>query len=55
MKKEGQYIYQGEFRSGEMHGLGKMTYANGNVFWGEFKSGLQNGQGVLKHSDGHIH
>ena len=42
---EGTYI--GGRKNGKKHGLGKMTYANGNVYEGEWKDNKKHGKGSI--------
>ncbi|GAX09721.1 hypothetical protein FisN_19Lh191 [Fistulifera solaris] len=41
-------MYDGSFNSnGERHGLGKMTWTNGDVYEGNFENNLRNGKGTM--------
>lgn len=44
---KGEDSYVGEFKKGVPDGLGKYTWANGNVYEGEFKKGLKEGKGKM--------
>lgn len=44
--------YVGEFKDGELHGQGAMTYPNGSKYIGEFKNGKNHGHGILTLPDG---
>jgi len=44
---KGEDSYVGEFRKGLPDGLGKYTWANGNVYEGQFKKGLKEGKGKM--------
>jgi hypothetical protein len=33
-------MYEGAFKDGKMHGKGKLTGTDGNVYEGEFKDGV---------------
>ena len=39
--------YEGEIRNGLAHGLGTLTWTDGNKYEGEFKHGKLSGQGTL--------
>lgn len=47
-------LYLGQFRNGEMHGIGTIYYKDGSEYRGEFISGKKHGKGLLKDSDGHV-
>ncbi|XP_067358125.1 alsin isoform X2 [Channa argus] len=40
--------YQGQWKDGKMHGLGKYRYASGEVYDGFFQDGMRHGHGVLR-------
>ena len=43
-------VYEGQWRAGQMEGLGKMIDENGNTYIGEFKIGLRDGLGTYRFS-----
>ena len=43
---------EGEFKDGEAHGQGTLTFANGETYEGEFKDGEAHGQGTLTFING---
>lgn len=44
--------YEGSFKDSKFNGLGKMTYANNQVFYGNWDNGNRNGYGQLGFPDG---
>ncbi|XP_028998624.1 alsin isoform X2 [Betta splendens] len=40
--------YQGHWKDGKMHGLGKYRYASGEVYDGSFQDGMRHGHGMLR-------
>ncbi|NQY74905.1 MAG: hypothetical protein HRT90_09115, partial [Candidatus Margulisbacteria bacterium] len=48
-------VYDGEWKEGEMHGRGKMTYASGAVYDGERKKGKRHGRGKMTYADGEVY
>ncbi len=44
--------YMGEWKDGEFHGQGTMTYHDGNKFVGKWKDGVYHGQGTMTYHDG---
>jgi hypothetical protein len=48
----GRTKYTGEFRDGNEHGKGVMTYPDGTTYAGEFVNGKKHGQGCIKYSTG---
>ncbi|XP_058469615.1 alsin isoform X2 [Solea solea] len=40
--------YQGQWKDGKMHGLGKYRYASGEVYDGSFQDGMRHGHGMLR-------
>jgi hypothetical protein len=46
------YVYEGEFRKNEMHGLGTRTYSNGDVYTGLSANGAMNGHGKMVYGSG---
>jgi hypothetical protein len=43
--------YQGEFKSGQFHGQGKLVFVRGGFYEGEFTQGRMTGKGTLVDSD----
>ena len=39
------FRYEGEFRDGKKHGVGKLVMKDGSFYEGEFKDGEMNGKG----------
>ena len=48
-------FYDGYFKDGLYHGLGILTFENGNIYKGEFVNGLFHGSGTLTFKNGVIH
>ncbi|HBF87223.1 MAG TPA: hypothetical protein DDX39_01175 [Bacteroidales bacterium] len=48
----GWCVYEGQFKSGLMHGVGTIDYGGNEKFTGEFTDGKENGKGILYHADG---
>jgi hypothetical protein len=46
------YIYEGSFKEGLFHGLGKQYFTNSDYYVGEFKHGSRNGKGTFKFANG---
>ena len=46
---EGIDKYEGDFYKGLPDGIGKYTWANGNIYTGEWKAGKRNGEGYFKY------
>jgi hypothetical protein len=44
--------YEGEFKDGEINGIGKLTMVNGNKYEGEFKNGEMSGNGKYTWASG---
>jgi hypothetical protein len=44
--------YNGKLVNGAPHGMGKLTWPNGDVYDGNFKFGKRNGQGKRINTDG---
>ena len=38
-------VYEGQWNKGLKHGVGKLTFPNGNFFVGQYLHGLKHGQG----------
>jgi len=49
---DGMMTYEGEFRDGRRHGLGKQIYASGDVYDGGWENGRQHGRGVYHFTNG---
>jgi len=50
--KETHSVYKGDVKNGVPHGIGDLTYPDGEKYVGEFKDGIQNGQGTDIFPDG---
>ena len=50
--KDGSWKYTGNFENGQLNGVGKITYANGDTYNGAWINGLYNGYGTLTKQDG---
>ena len=37
-----------------MHGIGKLTYANGDIYEGSFVDGKKSGSGLLRYKDENV-
>ena len=46
--------YEGELSFGKRHGMGKLTFPNGNVYEGEFVRGEITGKGKYTYADGNV-
>lgn len=46
---------QGEFKDGQKHGLGVLTYKNCKRFEGEFYKNKKNGKGRFHYNDGKMY
>ena len=44
--------YDGDFLESEMHGLGNLTFKNGDIYQGQFSKGLLNGQAIITFGEG---
>ena len=44
--------YEGEIKNGIAHGLGTLTWTDGNKYEGEFKEGKKHGHGKYTYSNG---
>ena len=54
--KDRQTRYEGEWKDGAMHGIGKMTYPNGDVYFGTFARNNKHGNGSYTYkSNGDIY
>jgi len=40
--------YVGEFKNDEPHGIGVLTFLNGDIYEGEFQNGDPEGKGIFK-------
>ena len=49
------YVYDGELKNGQYHGLGQLTYSPFSNYNGQWHHGLQHGHGRLVHKDGWIY
>ena len=47
-----QNVYEGEFRTGLKHGMGKLQMVNGDMYTGEFAKGLYHGKVIGNELDG---
>lgn len=47
-------VYEGEALDSTPHGVGKMTYQNGDQYHGEFRHGKRCGLGEMKFIDGRL-
>lgn len=47
--------YVGDWKKGQPHGEGTMTYINGNKYVGQWNAGKKDGQGLMYYSDGSIY
>ena len=47
--------FEGEFKNGKMHGLGKYTWSDGSFYEGELKDGKRHGAGLFVRSDGRVY
>ena len=52
MWEGGTKTYVGNFKSGAMHGEGKLLLPTGNYYHGGFQANLRHGYGVCKDDDG---
>ncbi len=48
-------VYTGEWKDGEMHGEGKMTYEDGDVYEGQWKNNKMHGKGEYKYKNGDVY
>lgn len=46
--------YEGEFKSNQKNGKGKLIYTDGSVYEGEFKQDLPEGSGIFTTDDGNV-
>ena len=46
------YVFEGSFKDGLFHGMGKQYFTNGDYYVGEFNGGLRNGKGTFKFANG---
>lgn len=47
-KIDRKYTYEGDFRSDQINGKGRMQYEDGSQYEGQFRNGVQEGYGVYK-------
>jgi hypothetical protein len=47
--------FEGEYRSGVPHGIGKMTYPNGDVYHGSWVGGKPHGDGTYYYASGDLY
>ena len=46
--------YEGDFSGDDWHGLGKLTFSNGDVYQGRFRKGKMHGRGTYVQSGGEV-
>ena len=51
-KAQGEDIYEGQFKSGKLHGKGIYRISNGNSYEGKFRNNMMHGKGIYIWSDG---
>ena len=44
------FTYSGEWEDGEINGMGRATYANGDVYQGLFVNGTRQGSGTMTYA-----
>ena len=49
------YEGEGEWKDNKIHGQGKMTYSNGDIYEGEWKDNKIHGRGRLTLTNGEIY
>jgi hypothetical protein len=49
-----QRVYEGYWRHGRWHGLGRLAFPNGDVFEGEYHGDMRHGRGVFRYADGRV-
>ena len=47
--------YDGEYKDGLRHGIGRMTFPNGDVYHGAWEAGTPNGQGTYYYASGDLY
>ena len=48
----GGAIYEGKWKEGFYHGMGKLVWSNGDVYVGNWKRNRMDGPGLFKRNDG---
>ncbi|HLP14459.1 MAG TPA: hypothetical protein VK177_21190 [Flavobacteriales bacterium] len=48
-------VYEGNWKNGEKHGKGILTFADKSVYNGEFKDGKRHGKATMKWADGNVY
>lgn len=49
--KNGSF-YEGKYKEGHYHGMGKLMWENGDVYEGSWRRGRMDGPGAFKRNDG---
>lgn len=52
--KKAVCVYSGSWKDGKKHGLGKMSYPNGDTYQGLWEAGKRHGQGTYTYKNGDI-
>jgi hypothetical protein len=47
-------IYKGPWKLGKQHGVGTLTYSDGEKYVGSFKDGLHHGKGTITQANGKV-
>jgi hypothetical protein len=47
--------YTGEWHQDKQHGIGKIDWNNGNIYWGQFKNGISEGYGAFIWAFGEVY
>lgn len=50
-----EIAYEGGYKDGLSHGIGKMTYPNGDIYHGAWAVGLPNGDGTYYYASGDLY
>merc|ERR1711964_970716 len=45
-------VYEGEFKDGQYHGQGTLTYEDGGIYEGRFQNGVRHGPGIMNYANG---